>query len=185
MCERYCIEAVDRTLRVIMNSSSVPFEGKCVLFSWDFRQILPVVPRGSRGMKVLTCLKSSAVYHYVNSLSLTENMRLRWIQNNKKADEEILEYPEFFLKVGEGKIGATDSLTHLPPAVNIFDSVTDLVQSVFHNIENKYDDVGWITSRAILTLINSRLHCINNKVAEQFSGKFLHTKVQTLYYAIH
>ena len=36
MCVRYYIEAVDRTLRVIMNSLNVPFGGKCVLFSGTF-----------------------------------------------------------------------------------------------------------------------------------------------------
>ena len=128
MCERYSIEAVDRNLRVIMKSPSVTFGGKCVLFNRDFRQILPVVPRGSRCMIVFTCFKSSPLYRYVNSLSLTENMRLRGIQKDKKADKEVLEYPEFFLKAGEGKLErATDSLIPLPPAVNIVDSVADFV----------------------------------------------------------
>ena len=173
MCAWYCNEAVDRTLSVIMKSSSVPFGGKCILFSGDFQQILPVVPSGSRGMIVFTCFKSSPLYEYVNSLSLTENMRLRGIQNDKKADKEVLENPEFFLQVGEGKIeGAPDSLIPLPPAVNIVDSVTDLVQSVFQNIEKKYDHVGWLTSRAISTPINSRLQYINNQVAERFPEKF-------------
>ena len=83
-------------------------------------------------------------------------MRLREIQNEKKADKEVLEYPEFLLKVGEGKLeAATDSLIPLPPAVNIVDSLTYLVQSVFQNIEKKYYDVGKLTFRAILTPINS------------------------------
>ena len=65
----------------------------------------------------------------------------------------------------------TDPLTPPPPAVSIVDSVTDLVQSVFQNIE-KNDDVGWLTSRAIFTPINSNLKCINDQVVERFSGKF-------------
>ncbi len=44
MCQRYCIEATDRALRAIMKSPHVPFGGKFVLFSGNFRQILPVVP---------------------------------------------------------------------------------------------------------------------------------------------
>lgn len=42
MLLRYFIEAVDRTLRAIMNSLNVPFGGVCNLFSGNFRQILPV-----------------------------------------------------------------------------------------------------------------------------------------------
>ena len=101
-------------------------------------------------------------------------MRLRGIQNDKKADKEVMEYQEFLLQVGEGKTerGATNSLIPLPPAVNIVYSVTDLVQSVFRNIEKKYDDVGWLTSRAILISINSLLQCISSQVAERFPRKF-------------
>ncbi len=44
ICVRYCIEAVDKTLRTIMQLPNVPFGSKCILFSGDFRQILPVVP---------------------------------------------------------------------------------------------------------------------------------------------
>ena len=43
----YCFEAVDRTMRKIMKSPNVRFGGKSVLFSGDFRQILPVAPRDS------------------------------------------------------------------------------------------------------------------------------------------
>ena len=43
---RYCIEAIDCTLQEIMDETTNLFAGKCILFSGDFRQILPVVPRG-------------------------------------------------------------------------------------------------------------------------------------------
>ena len=113
-------------------------------------------------------------------------MRLRGIQNDKKEDKEDLEYPEFLLKVSERKLeGATDSFIPFPPAVNIVDSVTDIVQSVFKNIEKEYDKVGLLTYRAILTPINSRLQWINNRVPERFRENFRPTKVRTLYYAIH
>ena len=46
MCMRYNIEAVDRTIRAIIKVPDIPFDGKCILFSGDFRQILPVIPKG-------------------------------------------------------------------------------------------------------------------------------------------
>ena len=49
ICVRYCLETIDRTLWAIMKSPNVLFGGKCILFSVDFRQILPVAPRRSRG----------------------------------------------------------------------------------------------------------------------------------------
>lgn len=75
-CIRYCIEVFDRMLRAIKKCPHVPFGGKFILFSRDCRQILPVVPRGSRGMIVHLCFKSSYLFNHVKKLHLTENMRL-------------------------------------------------------------------------------------------------------------
>ena len=97
------------------------------------------------------------------------------IQNDKEADKEALEYSDSLLKVGEGKLERTnDYLISLPTAVNIVDSVTDLVQSVFQNLEKRYEDVEWLTSQTILTTTNSRLQCINDQVAELLPGTFLY-----------
>ncbi|KAL2976387.1 hypothetical protein AAZX31_13G005400 [Glycine max] len=45
MCHRYSIEALDKSLQDIMHNNN-PFGGKVIVFCGDFRQILPVVPRG-------------------------------------------------------------------------------------------------------------------------------------------
>ena len=56
--------------------------------------------------------------------------------------------------------------------MNDVDSVADLVESVFQNIEKKYNDVGWLTSQAILTTTISRLQRIYDQLAELFPGTF-------------
>ncbi|XP_061341121.1 uncharacterized protein LOC133287508 [Gastrolobium bilobum] len=53
MVHRFCFEALDRTLRVVLRFSNtscvdMPFGGKIVVLGGDFRQILPVIPHGSR-----------------------------------------------------------------------------------------------------------------------------------------
>ncbi|KAF8555561.1 hypothetical protein OG21DRAFT_1393465, partial [Imleria badia] len=47
----YVLEAVDRTLRDLLNRD-VPFGGITVLLSGDFRQTLPVIQHGSRAQIV-------------------------------------------------------------------------------------------------------------------------------------
>ncbi|MCI09934.1 ATP-dependent DNA helicase PIF1, partial [Trifolium medium] len=47
MMHKHCFEAVDRTLRDIMNEKRYPFGGKVVVLGGDFRQILPVIPKGT------------------------------------------------------------------------------------------------------------------------------------------
>ena len=102
MCMRYCIEAVDRTLRAVMKNLTVPFGGKCILFSGDFRQILPVVPKGSRGMIVHLCFKSSPLYRHTRKLQLKQNMRLNALKNDPLADSSALSYPDSFFQWVKG-----------------------------------------------------------------------------------
>jgi hypothetical protein len=42
-------EAVDHTFRDICNCTDKPFGGLSIVFGGDFQQILPVIPKGSRG----------------------------------------------------------------------------------------------------------------------------------------
>ncbi|KAI8559074.1 hypothetical protein RHMOL_Rhmol04G0146700 [Rhododendron molle] len=46
MAKRWAIEALDRSLKDIMSNNSL-FGGKVIVFGGDFRQVLPVVPRGN------------------------------------------------------------------------------------------------------------------------------------------
>ena len=59
MQHRHAFEAVDRTIRDIRDSYNQAFGGLTVLFGGDFRQCLPVVPRGSSAQIVASCLKRS------------------------------------------------------------------------------------------------------------------------------
>ena len=49
MTKRQAVEALDNNMRDIMGRRDRPFGGKTVVFGGDFRQVLPVVRRGSRG----------------------------------------------------------------------------------------------------------------------------------------
>ena len=82
MTHKHCFEALDRTMRDITRSNnpslqSKPFGGKIVLFGGDFRQILPVIPKGTRSMIVNSSLNSSYIWQDCQLLKLTENMRLK------------------------------------------------------------------------------------------------------------
>lgn len=59
---KHCFEALDRSLREIMgnhlNSESI-FDGKVMVFGGDFRQMLPIVPRGTRSDIVHNSLNAS------------------------------------------------------------------------------------------------------------------------------
>lgn len=48
MINRYCVEALDRSLQDIMNINA-PFGGKIMIMGGDFCQVLPIIEKGSKG----------------------------------------------------------------------------------------------------------------------------------------
>ena len=80
MTYRYCFEVLDKTLNDIMcmsNSDNVPFGGKVVVFGGDFRQILHVIPRGSRSDIMHATINASYLWDNCTILKLTKNMCLQ------------------------------------------------------------------------------------------------------------
>ena len=57
-----------------MNSDAL-FGRKVVVFGRDFRQLLPVVPRGTRAETVNESLVKSYLWHEMKKLKLSKNMR--------------------------------------------------------------------------------------------------------------
>ena len=56
MTKRQNVEALDNSLWDIMGRSDLPFGGKTVVLGGDFRQLLPVVRKGSRAQIVCASL---------------------------------------------------------------------------------------------------------------------------------
>ncbi|CAK1584525.1 unnamed protein product [Parnassius mnemosyne] len=50
--------------------------GVTVLLAGDFRQILPVVPKGTRAEEVKACLKRSTLWPLIKILKVSKNMRV-------------------------------------------------------------------------------------------------------------
>jgi ATP-dependent DNA helicase PIF1 len=81
MVHKHGFEAWDRSLKDIMTTlngtaSNLPFGGKVIVFGGDFRQILPVVPNGSRQQIVNSSLSSSYIWRMCKVLKLSKNLRL-------------------------------------------------------------------------------------------------------------
>jgi len=89
MANRKCFEALDKSLREILifnndNSDKKPFGGMTVVLGGDFRQILPVIPKGRREHIVNASIKRSYLWNHFEIYELTENMRLSCISNDTK-----------------------------------------------------------------------------------------------------
>ena len=73
------------------------FGGLTVLLSGDWRQILPIVPRGSRSQIINCCLKNSYIWDSIEVFTLAENMRV-----SLNGSSEAKEFADFLLSVSDG-----------------------------------------------------------------------------------
>ncbi|KAL4098443.1 hypothetical protein QTP88_023051 [Uroleucon formosanum] len=88
-------EALDRSLKDIRNNNEV-MGGVTVLLTGDFRQNLPVIPRGSRADEVKACIKASYLWPLIEKFSLKKNMRVH-PEGNVTAGK----FSELLLKIGD------------------------------------------------------------------------------------
>lgn len=106
MMNRFCFEAFDRTLRDIMASQNKdnlekPFGGKVVVLGGDFRQILPVIRKGTRQDILGAAVNSSKIWKSCKVLKLTANMRLTTSPGDSDR-QDISQFAEWILKIGDG-----------------------------------------------------------------------------------
>jgi hypothetical protein len=80
--------------------SNIPFGGKVVLLSGDFRQVLPVVPHGNRAEIVRMSLKYSPVWNEIQRRCLSVNMR---------AAQGDPSFPPFLIELGNGSPPLTNN----------------------------------------------------------------------------
>jgi len=118
MMSKFCFESFDRSLNdVLEKHDNMPFGGKIVVFSGDFRQILLVIQGAGRAEIVLSSLNASYLWEKCKVLKLTKNMRL--LSNDLSIEEalEIQEFPDWILAVGDEKIAEPndgDALIDIP-----------------------------------------------------------------------
>lgn len=159
MMQKTVYEAIDRSFRDIMKEkdsrlAQVPFGGKIMILGGDFRQMLPVIPRGSRRAVVEACVNQSNLWEYFRVFHLTANVRV---------GPELLEWSNYLLSVGEGQGGES---IPVPEPVHKVSTVDELIQAVFPDM----NDPTTFNGRAILTLLNTDVSMINDKVLRAFPG---------------
>jgi hypothetical protein len=166
MMKRQGVEALDYSLRDIMDCRNLPFGGKTIVFGGDFRQVLPVVRKGSRAQIVGASLRMSYLWNSIRHLKLVRNMRA-------KSDPWFSDY---LLRIGEGSEEANnDDEILLPDDICIphtgKDSDLDtLINCIFPALNANMLDKSYITSRAILSPRNDWVDMINMKMISHFQG---------------
>uniref|UniRef100_A0A7N2MWF6 ATP-dependent DNA helicase n=1 Tax=Quercus lobata TaxID=97700 RepID=A0A7N2MWF6_QUELO len=165
MVNRRALEALDRTLQDLMEINS-PFGGKVLILGGDFRQVLPVIPKGTKAELLDACIVNSPLWRYIKILHLTQNMR-------SINDQQFSEY---IRRIGDGiEPFATDDLIKVPSSMAIpwegDHSIAQLIEQVFPDLQNHAYNARYMVDRALLTPINEDVDKLNEKIITQFPGE--------------
>ena len=95
MLDKFLLEAMDRTLRDIMQKPEKPFGDKILILAGDFRQCLPVVPGASRAGTIEHCINQSHLWKNFVTLNLTKNMRV-----DASGDPDLEDFDRWTLAIG-------------------------------------------------------------------------------------
>lgn len=177
MAHKGGFEALCRTLKDIRSNNFI-MGGVTVLLAGDFRQTLPVIPRGTRADEVNACLKSSYLWQVTRKVSLHKNMRV-----HLRGDSTAAQFSEILLKIGNGNYPEEQGNITIPNQLGIVvKTLDDLIKNIYPDISNiniKSDE--WLCERAILTPKNDRATIINEKLLNAFdSPKMEYSSIDTV-----
>ncbi|KAF3636562.1 hypothetical protein FXO38_24089 [Capsicum annuum] len=181
MTNKFCFEAVDRTLRDILrvkyeNNSDKPFGGLTVVFGEDFRQILPVISKGTRADIIDASLNSSYLWPFLNVYELKQNMQLCSGKVTDHEAAEITTFDKWLLQIGDGSFydDVNNELIKLPPDICITpsnDPIDSIVEEVYPSLLQNYDDPSYLKERAILTPKNEMVQELNDTIMKMIPGE--------------
>ncbi|CAJ2678422.1 unnamed protein product [Trifolium pratense] len=180
MKHKHCFEAVDRTLKDILKfvnekNKHIPFGGK-VVFGGDFKQILPIIPKGTRPEVVNATINSSVLWNFCEVLTLSKNMRLLGGASSVDVEQRRL-FSEWVLSVGDGEIGDDndDDLEFDIPSdlliQNSGDPLASIVESTYPQLLQNMNNITYFQNRAIIAPKNSIVDTINNYMLDLIPGE--------------
>ena len=174
MQHRYCFEAVDRTLRDICGKEDW-FGGITILFAGDFRQCLPVVPKGSQGQIIRACITSSPIWQHIRRLRLTVNMRLQRPDMSDGDRQAAEAHAKWLLEIGDGvPQGSGEGMAQIPPNIYLLNSEQSLIDFVYPGIRTSRmsvdEQVEYFGKRAILSPRNNDVDGINAALLHALPG---------------
>ncbi|XP_075654824.1 uncharacterized protein LOC142624995 [Castanea sativa] len=174
MAHRHCFEALDRTLRDILCFSSKfdpnkVFGGVTVIVGGDFRQILPVIPKGIREHIVASTINKSAIWNHCEIFMLRENMRLNQNFNNLEDDQSVVDFGNWILRIGNGEFENVDGECWIEIPEDLLikptrDPKANIINVTYPDMHDKMKDSQYLQERVILAPTNEIVNEINDQI---------------------
>lgn len=160
MMTKLGLQCIDALLKDIMSTPDVPFGNKVVVLGGDFRQTLPVVPRGSRVEIIEATVKMSSLWRLFHKVSLSQNMR----SFGQGAHNEWL------LEIGSGETqvleGLPENTVNIPNSMIIDDDIVDAIYGNIHELTTEQ-----LRDRVVLAPLNQDILDINRKIIDGMNGQ--------------
>lgn len=152
------LDCIDKLLRDLMGVN-IPFGGKVMLLTGDFRQCAPVSENENIEASILMSLKKSSLWPVFNPMALVENLR---------ADANEREFKDWLLDIGNGRSHRYDGehMIRLPDRVVCRGS---LIDEVFGPGQLVLDDQNRLNN-AILCPTNKDSLEINEVILARLAG---------------
>ena len=163
MQHRHVVEALDRSLQDIM-SNHKPFGGITVLFGGDFRQTLPVIPKGTREVIVGATLCQSHLWRHIQVMKLEKNERL-----DRTPESEA--FATWLLDVGSGRGLPADKSITLPAEMRCGDTPESLISAIYPAIGEPGHTDQYFLDRTILASRNDDMDELNATILQKFPGQ--------------
>ncbi|GJZ03900.1 DNA helicase [Tanacetum coccineum] len=180
MNDRRCFEALDRTLRDILDRPMELFGGKTVMLGGDFRQTLSVKKSTSRHEIITSSIVSSYLWRSFRLFILTENMRLTQGNLSEAEKKKVSVFAQWLLNIGEGFLGVPDehdpentSWVEIPDAYQIPDDengVTNLINFIYDHHTLLHPTAKDLQEKAIVCPRNDTIDSINSTIMNTLPG---------------
>ena len=168
------LEMLDRFLKELMKSDEY-MGGKLIILMHDFRQILPVVPGGSRAMISASSIIHSVMWNSFKTLHLTRNMRVEKMKTTN-TDPTIIakleQHSKWLLSIGDGTIKTeVNNIMEIPsPSHMVCKDKKELESKVYDNFLDNYNNKEYLEKRAIMSGTNDTIQQCNYEMIQQIPG---------------
>ena len=137
----------------------------------DFRQTLPVIPKGTRADELYSSIKASYLWKHVKTFRLKKNVRVEM-----SGDPDASSFEEVLMRIGNGTLTKT-GIVEVPPQVTV-NSKNELIDAIFEDLAVNYNTPGWLSKRAILAPKNLTVDTLNEDLLNKIPGdkKTYHSK---------
>nr|GEV91404.1 DNA helicase [Tanacetum cinerariifolium] len=176
-----CFEALDRTLRDVLDAPEKLFSGKPIVLGGDFLQTLPVKKGASKPEIVFVSIVASDLWPHLKVCKLTENMRLLQPGLNKYEKTRAANFASWLLELGDSKTvtvkensDGDSSWITVPGEFCIPDDdngLKNLIGFIYDKITLQHPTAADLQQKAIVCPKNTTADEINETILEMLHGK--------------